>query len=102
MKSRPLPIFNWHPIAFTDSCQCFFEIFPPFFLIEAELCFGYDGRQEIQARTELRDHSATKLALILSLLAKLADFDSLHKSFNIMQVCKHQGIASVGKICLTR
>ena len=33
---------------------------------------------------EFRDHSATKLALILSLLAKLADFDRLHKALNSM------------------
>ena len=38
------------------------------------------GRQELA----LRDHSATKLAFILSLFAKLADFDRLHKTLNIM------------------
>jgi len=30
------------------------------------------------------DHSATKLAFVLSLLVKLADFDRLYKAFNIM------------------
>ena len=50
----------------------------------------------------LRDHSATKLALILSLLAELADSDRLRKMLIFMQLCDFQWVARNASFFFTR
>jgi hypothetical protein len=66
-------IQNYAPRFFS----CFFSLIPGIVL-------GTIAHRKYGQERKLRDHSATKLAFILSLLAKLADFDSLHKAFNVM------------------